>query len=182
MDFKRIKHIFLLPFIFLFFIGRAAAHCPLCTVGAAAAAGGAAYFGVSKIVVGMFIGAFAVSMGWWFSNLIKKKYVPFQRTLIILFSYVTTVLPISAVISTEHDVFGYYLSLFGDYGTTFNSTYLVNVFLFGSVIGALIVSATPSISKYISSTRAGKIYPYQGTILTLSLLLLVGLIMQFVTI
>ena len=180
MNFKTM--LFLLPFLLLFFIGSAAAHCPLCIVGAAAAAGGAAYFGVSKIVVGMFIGAFAVSMGWWFSNIIKKKYVPFQRTLLILFSYITTVLPISAVISTEHDVFGYYLSLFGDYGTTFNSTYLINVFLFGSVIGALIVSITPSLSKYISSMRAGKIYPYQGTILTLALLLLVGIAMQFITV
>ena len=71
------KNIFLVlsSFIFLgFFSEFVSAHCPLCTAGAAIAAGGAIYLGVSVIVVGLFIGAFAVSTGWWVAKIIKKQY------------------------------------------------------------------------------------------------------------
>src|SRR3989344_4207602 len=70
------------------------AHCPLCVAGAMAAAGGASYLGVSNIVIGLFIGAFAVSVGFWVSRLIKKRYVPLQSTLLILLSYFLTILPL----------------------------------------------------------------------------------------
>src|SRR3989338_3060950 len=90
------------------------AHCHLCTVGAAAAAGGAAYMGVSTSVVGLFIGAFFVSTGWWVSNLLKKKFIPFQKIVLILVSYIATVLPIL------HLMPGFYpllISFSGDYGS-----------------------------------------------------------------
>ena len=54
----------------LLFIKSVYAHCPLCTAGAAVAAGGAAWLGISKAAIGIFIGAFAVSTGWWASNLL----------------------------------------------------------------------------------------------------------------
>src|SRR3989344_9503518 len=73
------------------------AHCPLCTLGAGAAAAGAVWLGVSKVVIGLFIGAFAMSMGMWFSKIPKKKYIPFQKTLIILAIFLTTVLPLSPI-------------------------------------------------------------------------------------
>jgi len=168
------KQFFLFPILFLFSINFARAHCPLCTVGAAVAAGGAAYLGVDSIVIGLFIGAFAVSMGWWIGNLIKKKIIPFQKTGLIVLSFLTTVIPLRPLLSEIGSIPIYW---FGSYGSLFNRTYIFDAFLLGSIIGGFIVCTTPWLSKKISENR-GKMIPYQGIILTLSLLVLVGIIMQ----
>ena len=71
------KKFFIFPVLTIFLAKLISAHCPLCTIGAGAAAAGAVWLGVSKVVVALFIGAFAMSMGMWFPKIIKKKYVPF---------------------------------------------------------------------------------------------------------
>src|SRR3989338_2282102 len=131
------------------------AHCTLCTVGAAAAAGGAAYMGVSTSVVGLFIGAFAVSTGWWVSNLLKRRVIPFQRTALILISYISTVVPLLPLMQGSYPMF---ISFAGEYGSLLNRTYLINLFLFGSIIGGVIVCITPWFSRRIGSWR-GKMFP-----------------------
>ena len=149
------------------------AHCPLCTVGAAAAAGGAAYMGVSTSVVGLFIGAFAVSTGWWVSNLLKRRVIPFQRTALILISYISTVVPLLPLMQGSYPMF---ISFAGEYGSLLNRTYLINLFLFGSIIGGVIVCITPWFSRRIGSWR-GKMFPFQGIMLTLLLLVIAALIL-----
>ena len=135
-------------FVFLFLLAeKAFAHCPLCTAGAAVAAGGAAWLGVDHVVIGLFIGAFAASTGWWISNIIKKKYVPFQKTLLIIISFASIVLPILPLMS---GIRPYYLSIAGEYGSLLNRTYIINLFFIGSLIGGLIVCITPRLSKKIT--------------------------------
>lgn len=172
----RIKKFLGLP-LFLALMQSAYAHCPLCTVGAAAAAGGAAWLGVSKIVIGIFIGAFAVSIGWWVSNLIKKQYIPFQKPLIILFSFATTVFPLLGL-NVMQSIYPVYVSLAGDYGSLLNRTYILNLFLIGSVIGGFIVSLTPWLSRKITIIRNGKMLPYQGIMLTFILLIISSAIIE----
>lgn len=169
----------LTPFVFFLFSGLryVEAHCPLCTVGAVAAAGGAAWLGVNNMVIGLFIGAFAVSTGWWVSNLIKKKYIPYQKPIIILVSYITTILPISKLIPS---IYPFYISLIGNYGSMLNRTYIVNLFVIGTVIGGIIVSAAPTISKKITALRQGKILPYQGVIVTFLILITIGGLIQII--
>ena len=70
-------------FILIIFATEVSAHCPLCTVGAGAAAAGAVWLGVQKAAVAVLIGGFAMSMGMWFSRIPNKKYIPLQKTLII---------------------------------------------------------------------------------------------------
>ena len=159
----------------LFLIKEVHAHCPLCTIGAAAAAGGAAYLGVNNLVIGLFIGAFAVSIGWWFSNLIKKKFIPFQRTAIILLSFLTTILPMLPLMEGIKPL---YINITGDYGSLLNRTYIFNTFLVGSIIGGIIVTLTPWLSSKLTTLRKGKMLPYQGTLLTLTLLITIGIIIQ----
>lgn len=166
-------------FLFLLFfilVPAVYAHCPLCTIGAAAAAGGAAYFGVSQIIIGIFTGAFAVSIGWWISRLIKKKYIPFQRAVLVLLSFATTIFPLLPLLT---DMKPYYLSWFGDYGSLFNRTYLVNMFMVGSIIGGIVVCFTPWLSEKISRMRKNRTIPFQGTALTLIILIIISLIIQF---
>ncbi len=170
----------IIPFILFLFtsVNYVSAHCPLCTAGALVAAGGAAYFGVSNIIIGLFIGAFAVSIGWWVSRLIKKRYIPYQRFIIIALSFITTVIPL---LSTLKEFYPLYISMAGDYGSLLNRTYLINLFLVGSIIGGIMVSLTPFVSKLITKLRKGKVLPFQGIIITLLALIIVGIVIQLVT-
>src|SRR3989344_954119 len=172
----KLKKLLSLPLFFVL-MQSAYAHCPLCTVGAAAAAGGAAWLGVSKIVIGVFIGAFAVSIGLWVSNLIKKQYIPFQKPSIILFSFLTTVFPLLGL-EVMRSNYPLLVSFFGDYGSLLNRTYILNLFLIGSILGGFIVSITPWLSKKITIVRNGKMLPYQGIMLTFLLLIISSAIIE----
>ncbi|MEK6844845.1 MAG: rhodanese-like domain-containing protein [Nanoarchaeota archaeon] len=166
---------FLLAFLSLLiiFLSKSVmAHCPLCVVGAGAAGAAAMWLGVSKVVVALFIGAFAMSMGMWFARIIKKKYIPFQKFFIIAIIFFTTVFPLMPLFKALGPL---YLSFIGDYGTT----YVFNYSLASSFLGGLIVLLTPSISKFITKKRNNKTLPFQGTLLTLVLLIIAGTLIQF---
>jgi len=165
----------------LFLMPKAAlAHCPLCTIGAGVAVVGARYYGVHDVVLGVFIGAFAVATGWWFANLLNKKFkrqfIPYQKWIIVLASFLLTVIPILPMFTTVSST---YISVMGDYGSILNRTYLINLYLVGSILGGIIVAITPLLSKIITRLRH-KTIPFQGIILTLSLTTLVALIIQWV--
>lgn len=170
-----LKKLILLIFFPFFSLKGVSAHCPLCTAGAAIAAGGAVYLGVEVAAVAVFIGAFAVSTGWWFSKLIKKKFIPFQKWAIIIASFLLTVIPINKIIT---DARPYYLMLTGEHGSLLNRTYLVDLFLVGAIVGGFIICITPWLSKKITRSRNGKMIPFQGVVLTLLLILLTGVLLQ----
>lgn len=151
----------------------ASAHCPLCTVGAGVTAAGAVWFGVSKVVIGLLIGAFAMSLGMWFARIPKKQYVHFQKTLIIGIIFFTTVLPLLPIFSTIEPL---YIPFIGEYGLT----YALNYSLASSFLGGVIVFISPSLSKQLTKLRNGKAIPFQGIILTLLSLIVIGLIIQVV--
>lgn len=165
------KFIFLPTLFTIILTPAVSAHCPLCTVGAGAAAAGAVWLGVSKIVVALFIGAFAMSMGMWFSKIPKKQYIPFQKTAIIIAVFLTTVLPLSPIFSAIGPL---YIPFVGDYGLT----YAINYSLVSSLFGGGIVLISPAISAKITKLRRGKIIPFQGVALTLTMLALFGAIIQ----
>ena len=166
------KKLFFLPLFVIFSMNLVSAHCPLCTIGAGAAAGAAVWLGVSKVVVALFIGAFAMSIGMWFARIIKKQYIPFQKTLIIAGIFLTTVLPLMPFFTAIGPL---YIPFIGEYGLT----YAFNYSLASSLLGGIVAYSTPGISKKISNLRHGKIIPFQGVILTLLLLIIIGGIIQF---
>lgn len=160
----------------LIFTGIASAHCPLCTAGAGAAAVGAAYLGVAKPVLGLFIGALGVSMGWWMAKKIPKQYITYQRDAIVISSFLLTVIPILPIISQQN---AFFIGLTGSYGSLFHNTYMYDMSLLTSIIGGLVVTASPSVSSKITEVR-GKHVDYQGIIVTFITLILLGLIIQFI--
>ena len=162
--------LFAIPLI-IFLSKNVMAHCPLCVVGAGAAGAAAMWLGVNKVVVALFLGAFAMSMGMWFARIIKKKYIPLQNFIIVALIFFTTVLPLMPLFKALGPL---YFSFIGDYGTT----YVFNYSLAGSFFGGLIVLSAPSISKAITKKRNNKILPFQGTLLTLALLIIVGILIQ----
>ena len=162
-------------FVLLFIPLVSYAHCPLCTIGAGAAALGASWLGVSAGPIGVFVGAFSIALGLWIARLIKKKYLPYQREAITLLSFFMTVLPLRTQLS-EYSSF--YLSFIGDYGTILNRTYLINWFLIGSVLGGIIIIIAPHVSRKIAKLRNNKLFPYQGVSITFLLLIIFAAIFQ----
>ncbi|MBI5635332.1 hypothetical protein HY993_00005 [Candidatus Micrarchaeota archaeon] len=154
----------------------ASAHCPLCTAGIVAAAGGAAVLGVNTLVIGLFVGGFAVSTGAWAANALLKKASSAIKNLVALASFLLTVLPATALIPPSYYPVGVFW--FGDYGGLFNQTYIIDKFLVGSIIGGAIVFAAPSISKLVTKARGGKTIVFQGVGITLLLLVTLGAILQ----
>ncbi len=165
---------FILP---LFLVRGAQAHCPLCTAGIAAAAGGAAYLGVNKAAIALFVGAFAVSTGWWVGGKIRKKIIPHQTAGIVFLSFLLTVLPLLPLLTV---VYPWPVFIAGEYGSLLNRTYVINVGLAASILGGTIVSITPWLSRKISLLRNGRIIPFQGIALTLGLLMVISVFIQVV--
>lgn len=167
--------LFAMPVFILMLAESVYAHCPLCTIGAGAAAAGAVWLGISKVIVALFIGAFAMSMGMWFARIVKKKYLPFQKTLIIVGVFVLTVLPLMPIFSALGPL---YIPFVGEYGTT----YAIDYSLISSLFGGVIVFVSPSLSRKIKDKRNGKGIPFQGLIVTFALLIITSLLIQFVII
>jgi hypothetical protein len=170
----RFLGVFLL-FSLIFGVQAVEAHCPLCTAGAAALGGGAMWLGISPIVIGLFIGGFAAALGLWINKAIKKKKVKFQEQLIILGAFLLTVIPLLPLLGS---VIGVPVSITGGYGSLLNTVYLVDVFLVGSIIGGLLVLISPWMSNKITDLRKGKKVSYQGMIVTLGNMLILGAALQ----
>ncbi|MCR4325900.1 MAG: hypothetical protein NUV59_03825 [Patescibacteria group bacterium] len=169
------KKLALIALPFLALVPKTAfAHCPLCTVGAGALAVFAAYLGISSIIVGVLIGAFALALGAWLAPLIKRRYIPYQKEVLTLLIYLSTVVPVMPLI---RDYGPFYISLGGEYGTPFNKTYVVDLFLFGAILGGLLVAVAPWLSRALTRAR-GEQLPFQGMAITLGLLLIASVIIQ----
>jgi len=166
------KYLLTLP-ILAFIPKIASAHCPLCTAGAGALAILAASLGVSSIVVGVLIGAFSLALGLWLSGMVKKEYVRFQKHILTILIFLGTAIPIMPFI--EHYA-PFYVPFIGEYGTT----YTVNLYILGVIIGALIMFVAPYISAFITKTRSKQV-PFQGITITISLLVITSVIIQLLS-
>lgn len=171
------RWLILIAGLFLAQVRSTLAHCPLCTMGVAAAAGGAAYLGIDKAIIALFVGAFAVSTGWWVGKKIRKKIMPFQTAGIVVLSFLLTVLPLLPLLDR---IYPLYISILGGYGTLLNRTYVFNLSLVTSLLGGIIVGITPWLSKKLSVLRKEKVFPFQGVLLTIGLLLAMGVLLQVV--
>ncbi|MEX1014053.1 MAG: hypothetical protein WDZ80_02750 [Candidatus Paceibacterota bacterium] len=168
------KKLLLFPLSLLGLVPKiVSAHCPLCTAGAGALAILAASLGVSSIVVGVLIGAFSLALGLWISKLVKKKYIPYQEEILSSLIFLSTVLPLMPLVQ---DYGPFFVPFIGEYG----STYTINLYIFGVVIGTLIMFISPYISKLITKTRDKQI-PFQGITITITLLILTSIIIQILS-
>ena len=148
----------------------ASAHCPLCTAGAGALAILAASLGVSSVVVGVLIGAFALALSLWISGMVKKQYIPYQKHILTAVIFLGTVIPIMPFI--EHYA-PFYVPFMGEYGTT----YTINLYIFGVVIGSFIMFVAPFLSKLVTKFRSKQV-PFQGISIAIVLLVAMSVIIQ----
>ncbi len=164
-----------LPLSLLFFPKLALAHCPLCTAGAGVLAVLAVSLGISSVIVGVMIGAFALALGMWLAGLPKKKYIPAQYCILSILIFLGTIIPIMPLI---RDYDPLYISWWGKYGTLFHNTYTIDLFLVGVAIGAVIILIAPYVSRLVTTLRKGKFLPYQGVSITFALLIIVSALIQ----
>ncbi len=153
----------------------ALAHCPLCTAGAATAALLALGLGISPAPIAIFVGAFAIAAGLWAGRLLKKNYIPRQKEALAALSYVATIVPLMPIMSDYRSISVF---LVGDYGSLLNRTYLINLFIFGSIIGGVIVATAPRISKLVTKLRNNLTLPYQGIMITFLLLMISAVVIE----
>ncbi|PIR97473.1 MAG: hypothetical protein COT91_01115 [Candidatus Doudnabacteria bacterium CG10_big_fil_rev_8_21_14_0_10_41_10] len=171
------KIAFLTFFGLFFLVTPAFAHCPLCTIGAGVIASIAAWLGVSTLVIGVLLGAFATALGLWIARIIKKKYFPRQDLVVAVVIFLSTISPIFPIAGGKKS--SIYISLVGDYGSLLNRTYVIDLFLMGSLLGALIMIVSPFLSRKITKWRKGKMFPYQGVTITFILLIITSITLQF---
>jgi len=174
------KKYFLFSLIFLvWFIGFvpfAHAHCPICTAAVGAAAISAKYYGMDTSIIGLFIGAFAVSTGLWIGLKIKKRFFRFQLAVIVLLSFLLTVIPLMGI---DSDSVYMPMLFFGTAGSILNKVYWVNKLLFGSIIGAIVSLIAYFTHNYIKKANGNVLFPFQGTAITIIFLGLSGLALYF---
>lgn len=155
---------------------KASAHCPLCTGGAGAAAAAAAYFGVSYGSLGVLLGGFTTALSLWLARKPNKDYFKHQATVIFWAIYASTLLPLYFMF--KGDYVSRYISIAGEYGSLLNRTYLLDLFIVGTLLGSLILYYSPRISRWISAVRGGKFIKFQGLIVTFALLILGAVLLQ----
>lgn len=162
--------------VFVAFPARALAHCPLCSAATGLAAVVAVSLGISTGPVGVFAGAFAFATGLWLAPLIRRQFIPHQTFILALISFLLTIVPVLPLMG-DYSSFSVFMA--GDYGSTFNRTYVLNRFLVGAIVGAVTLVATPMISRGITRLRKNVTVPYQGVALTLILLALEAAALEF---
>ena len=157
------------------FSKNAYAHCPLCTGAIAVAAVAATTMGVDVSVVGIFVGAFAVSTGLWAGRVIKKQYIPFQTAAIVVASFLLTIVPVTAVVPDDLSI---PLLLFGAPDSLFNRVYWPSKMLFGGLIGGMLTVGSLYLHEFLKKRNNGKVYiQFQGVLLTVGILVMSAIAM-----
>ena len=160
-------------------VNIAAAHCPLCTGAVGAAAVGAKYFGVDSSIIGVFIGAFAISTGLWFARWLKSRFqktIPFQTPIVVILSFILTVVPLMKV---EPEPIYFPVLLFGASGSLLNKAYWLNKILFGSALGAIASLAAYWLHLKVKAVKGKVLFPFQGIAFTLLSLAMISLIIFY---
>ena len=140
------------------------AHCPLCSAATGMAVATTRLYGIDDIVVGLFIGAFAVSTALWMNNIAlkknrKKEYIPHQQSVFVLFSLAATIatLYFSGLLDLRYRILG------------------VDRIFFGTVTGTVITLLSFEFHKKLRLYNRNKNYlPMQGIILPLLAVAIAG--------
>ena len=170
-----------LIFSFFSFSGQAMAHCPLCTGAIGIAAVTAKYYGVDTSIIGLFVGAFGVSMGLWIGRWLRKKgwqKVRGQIAWVTLASFLGTVIPL---LWLGGDQLYISLLLWGEPGGLLNMVYNFDAMVFGSVVGGLLTLLGLGLHTGVKRRMGRVLFPYQGIAFTLLLLLAAGFWLALLT-
>ncbi len=173
------KIIFAVPALlaFVFSSTPAFAHCPLCVGAVGMAVASAKVFGVDLSIVGLLAGALAISSGLWVARLIKTEYFRYQLPSILILSYALTVIPSVLLVGIQENIY-IPVNLFGDVGSMFNKIYWIDKLLFGSLFGVGIALLAFKLHLKIKELYGKVLFPFQGVLLTVGVLVAASLAFQ----
>lgn len=150
---------------FLFSLPQAYAHCPICAIAVGEGVILARFWGLNDIIVGIWVGAFVVSMGLWIHKLLKKNYIPLQEYVITILSFAATAIPF------------YFAGLIG------NPMFVkwgMDMLLLGMIVGTVGTVVGYEISKLIKAKRGKTLIPFQTIIFTITILVIESVIFWLV--
>ena len=171
--FSMITALFLaLPFV--------SAHCPLCTAAVGTGVAVTRFYGVDDSIVGLWIGAFVISIALWFDKELKKrnKKIKFQGPILAILSFVLTVVPfyIGGLITSfsmvrsmpeHHSMLG--LGVLG-----------IDKLLIGIIVGSVLSYLWMNFGSKIRNKKRKLYVPFQTIILTVVTLIVFSLIFYFI--
>lgn len=164
---KKVVYFFLLPISLgkLLFPVSVLAHCPLCVAGAATGLSFSRFLGVDDTIGGVWMAAFLGATSLWFSNSLKKKYLPFQGFIIYLLIFTTTIISF------------YRFGLINEHaGLVLNLPKLT----FGMVVGGTIFYLVDVVNFFLRKMNENKsFFPYQGLALSLGSMMVLSVLMYF---
>jgi hypothetical protein len=164
----KIKFLFLLSLVSLFFSQTAKAVCPVCVVAVGAGLGFSRWLGVDDVISSLWIGGILVAVSIWTIIWLQKKKWNFQymEAIVPLAYYILTIVPL------------YYYGIVGHPLNTFWGT---DKIIFGTTVGTLLFLIANWTSDLLKKKNKGKPYfPYQKVVLPFSSLLLVSLVLWMI--
>jgi hypothetical protein len=132
------------------------AHCPLCTAGAGAGLALSRWLGIDDSITGIWIAAFIGATSLWMVSSIKKKYIPFQNSILYLAVFVSTVWSF------------YAFNLVNDHAGLIMGYPKV---IAGMGAGGVIFYAVELINQLIKRVRGSVLFPYQPIAFSLGAML-----------
>lgn len=157
---KNIKYGFPLSLVGLVFVTPAYAHCPLCVAGAGAGLSLSRILGIDDSITGVWMAAFLGAMGFWLNNFIKKTYIPYQKLVIYVVIFVTTILSFYKFgLINEHN------------GLIYNLPKLT----FGMILGGVLFYLVDKANILIKEKKGRVMFPYQSIILMLGSMIVLSI-------
>ncbi len=162
---KAIFSLFFFLFLFLPFVSKAT--CPVCAVATVGAVGLCRWLKIDDLLSGIWIGAFLISFGLWFSSFLNKRKIsfPFQSFFILFFVYFLTIYSF------------YYFNILGH---SFNKIYNIERLLFGIFSGTLCFGLAIGFHQFLKKkNRDNSFFPFQKIVIIFSFLIIPTLIFYY---
>jgi len=144
----------------LFLAKPAYAHCPLCVAGAGAGLSLSRVLGIDDSITGVWMAAFLGASSFWISNSIKKTYIPYQKLIIYLAVFATTILSF------------YRFGLINAHnGLIYNLPKLT----FGMAVGGVLFYLVDIANAQIKEKKGKVMFPYQSIVFMLGSMIVLSI-------
>lgn len=149
----------------------AAAHCPLCVVGAGAGLSLARAFGIDDSITGVWIAALLGALALWTNNLLKKQYISFQRELLYLGFFGLTLWSFYSF--NDFTISKYDFALIDTHA---GQIFGLDKLTFGIIVGGVLFYLVDVANALIRQKRGKSFFPYQGVVISLAGMLILSVL------
>jgi len=160
-EMKKILLYVVIGFMLLTGITPVAAHCPVCTAAVGTGVVTARVYGIDDSITGLWIGAFIVTTVLWFNRKLKKRYIPFQGSVLSLIALLITIVPL------------YSIGIWGNTG--------IGKLLLGILVGSLVTGLASFVSNKVRQKRGRRLFRFQTVAFIVSFLILTSLIFYLIS-